>query len=82
MSFFLFAAGGILPVIPYLIWPGFQGVLWSAAFGTVGLFALGATSSLLTGTRFWKSSIRQVIIGLVAAAVTFGIGKLVGSALG
>ncbi|MEI6386537.1 MAG: VIT1/CCC1 transporter family protein [Spirochaetota bacterium] len=81
-SFLLFAAGGILPIIPYLFLTGWQGIAASAAMGTLGLFALGATSSLLTGTRFWLSSLRQVLIGLVAAVITFGIGRLVGSVLG
>ncbi|MFZ4617284.1 MAG: VIT1/CCC1 transporter family protein [Rectinemataceae bacterium] len=81
-SFLLFAAGGILPIIPYLFLSGWQGIAASAAMGTLGLFALGATSSVLTGTRFWLSSLRQVLIGLVAAVITFGIGRLVGSALG
>lgn len=81
-SFLLFAMGGILPIIPYFFLTGWTGIGVSAILGTVGLFALGAASSLLTGTRFWKSSLRQVLIGLAAAALTFGIGRLVGSALG
>jgi len=81
-SFLLFALGGILPVLAYVFFDGWRGVVASALLGTLGLFALGAASSILTGTRFWKSSLRQVLFGLVAAAVTFGIGKLVGSALG
>lgn len=67
---------------PYLFLSSWQGIAASAAMGTLGLFALGATSSVLTGTRFWLSSLRQVLIGLVAAVITFGIGRLVGSALG
>ncbi|HUX38375.1 MAG TPA: VIT1/CCC1 transporter family protein, partial [Rectinemataceae bacterium] len=81
-SFLLFALGGILPVIPYFFISAWQGIVASAILGTIGLFILGASSSLLTGTRFWKTSIRQVLIGLAAAAVTFGIGRLVGSAIG
>lgn len=81
-SFLLFAAGGILPVLPYLFLTGWQGIAASALLGTLGLFGLGAASSLLTGTRFWKSSLRQVLFGLGAAALTFGIGKLVGGAIG
>ncbi len=81
-SFLLFALGGILPIIPYFFITGWQGIFASAGMGAIGLFALGAASSMLTGTRFWKSSIRQVVIGLAAAAVTFGIGRLVGSAIG
>ncbi|MEI6876950.1 MAG: VIT1/CCC1 transporter family protein, partial [Spirochaetota bacterium] len=81
-SFLLFAAGGLLPIVPYLFLTGWQGIAASAALGTLGLFGLGATSSFLTGTRLLTSSLRQVLIGLAAAAVTFGIGRLVGAALG
>jgi len=81
-SFLLFAAGGLIPLLPYAFFTGWQGIVASACAGTLGLFGLGAASSLLTGTRFWKSSLRQVIIGLAAALLTFGLGRLVGSALG
>jgi len=81
-SFLLFAVGGILPIIPYFFFSGWQGIFASAIMGALGLFILGAASSMLTGTRFWKSSVRQVLIGLAAAVITFGIGRLVGSAIG
>jgi len=81
-SFLLFAAGGLLPILPYAFLSGWSGIAASAALGTLGLFGLGATSSYMTGTRFWKSSARQVLIGLAAAAITFGLGRLVGAALG
>jgi VIT1/CCC1 family predicted Fe2+/Mn2+ transporter len=33
---------------------------------------------LFTGKSVWYSGMRQVIFGLIAAAITFGIGRLIG----
>jgi len=44
----------------------------------LGLFLIGASITLFTGKSVWYSGFRQVIFGLAAAAVTFGIGKLIG----
>jgi VIT1/CCC1 family predicted Fe2+/Mn2+ transporter len=45
------------------------------------LFIIGAAITLFTGRSVWFSGFRQVIFGLAAAAVTFGIGKLIGISL-
>ncbi|MFY8008718.1 MAG: hypothetical protein ACOVNW_03430 [Flavobacterium sp.] len=39
---------------------------------------MGAAITLFTGKSVWYSGMRQVIFGLAAAAITFGIGKLIG----
>jgi VIT1/CCC1 family predicted Fe2+/Mn2+ transporter len=44
----------------------------------VGLFLIGAAITLFTGKSIWTSGFRQVLFGLAAAAITFGIGKLIG----
>ena len=49
---------------------------------TLGLFALGAVITLFTGRSVWFSGFRMVIFGLLAAAVTFGIGSLIGTSIG
>jgi VIT1/CCC1 family predicted Fe2+/Mn2+ transporter len=43
---------------------------------------IGAGTSLFTGRSFLVSSARQLAIGYAAAAVTFGVGRLVGVSLG
>lgn len=77
-SFFLFAAGAIVPVAPYLIFSGAGAVIASLVASTVGLFALGAGITMMTGRNPLFSGTRQVIFGLVAAALTFGIGRVIG----
>lgn len=77
-SFLLFALGAILPVIPFFFTGGMQAVLLSAGLSTIGLFVIGASITLFTGKNVWYSGFRQVLFGLMAAAITFGIGKLIG----
>lgn len=80
-SFFLFALGAILPVLPFFFTHGVPAIVWSAIISTVGLFLIGAAITLFTGRSFWFSGFRQVLFGLAAAAITFGIGKLIGVSL-
>lgn len=81
-SFILFALGAIIPVIPFIFWSGFTAIGISLALSVLGLFAIGAGVSLTTGTPLWKAGARQVILGLLAAGITFGIGRLIGTAVG
>ena len=80
-SFILFAAGAIIPVIPFFFLNGMTAVLISALFSAIGLFGIGAAITLFTGKSVWYSGFRQVLFGLIAAAITFGIGKLIGVSL-
>jgi vacuolar iron transporter family protein len=80
-SFFLFAAGAIIPIAPYLFLSGFAGIAVSAAVSALGLFGIGALITLMTGRHPLFSGMRQMLIGLAAAFVTFGVGRLVGIGL-
>jgi VIT1/CCC1 family predicted Fe2+/Mn2+ transporter len=77
-SFLLFSIGAIIPVIPFFFIGGMQAVIFSTVLSGFGLFLIGASITLFTGKSVWYSGFRQVIFGLAAAAVTFGIGKLIG----
>lgn len=77
-SFFLFAIGAILPVLPFFFISGTTAVLLSIGLSVLGLFGLGAAITLFTGRSVLSSGMRMVFFGLLAAAVTFGIGKLIG----
>ncbi len=77
-SFFLFAIGAIIPVFPFMFLTGINAILLSAGASAVGLFIIGAAITLFTGKSIWYSGFRQVVFGLAAAAITFGIGKLIG----
>ena len=77
-SFFLFGIGAILPVIPFFFFSGSKAIVLSTILSAFGLFLIGAAITLFTGKSVWFSGFRQVLFGLVAAAITFGIGKLIG----
>lgn len=81
-SFFLFAMGAIVPVIPLFFLSGTTAVLTSVAFAAAGLFFLGAATALVTGTGVARTGMRSLILGLAAAGATFGIGTLLGVAVG
>jgi vacuolar iron transporter family protein len=82
MSFILFAVGAVIPVIPFAFGSGTVAVLISLLLGTLGFFIVGVGITLTTGAPLLKSAGRQVLLGLAAAAITFGLGSLVGGRLG
>lgn len=81
-SFALFAAGAILPVIPFTFLSGNVAIAASLVLSGLGLFVIGAFITLFTGRSVWYSGFRQVLFGFAAAAITFVIGRLVGVSLG
>jgi vacuolar iron transporter family protein len=80
-SFLLFAVGAIFPVAPYFTLAGIPALIASLAASGVALFLIGAGTSLFTGRNVWFSGVRQLLVGLAAAGVTFGIGRLIGVAV-
>lgn len=81
-SFGLFAAGAIFPVAPFFWLGGTAALLVSLAASGVALLMIGAGTSLFTGRSVVFSGVRQLGIGFAAAAITYGIGRLVGVSLG
>jgi vacuolar iron transporter family protein len=77
-SFLLFAAGAIIPITPFFFTHGTTAVLSSGAVSAVGLFVIGAGITLVTGRSLWVSGFRQILFGLGAAVITYGIGRFVG----
>lgn len=80
-SFVLFAIGAIIPLYPFMLLEGKSAILLSLVSSVVGLFGIGAAITLLTGKSVLFSGFRQVAFGLAAAAVTYGIGTLIGVSL-
>jgi VIT1/CCC1 family predicted Fe2+/Mn2+ transporter len=78
-SFLAFTVGALIPVLPYLF--GATTLVWSAILSVLGLFGAGALVSRVTARSWWFSGLRQLVVGVLAAAVTFGIGSLVGTSL-
>lgn len=81
-SFVLFAIGAFIPVFPFMLTTGTKAIVISVICSAFGLFGIGAAITLFTGRNVWYSGFRQVVFGLIAAAITFGIGSLIGVSLG
>jgi VIT1/CCC1 family predicted Fe2+/Mn2+ transporter len=78
-SFLTFGTGALLPLLPYLFGAS---MLWVALLcGGLGLLAAGALSSRFTPRPWWYAGLRQLLFGAVAAAITYGIGSLIGVAV-
>jgi VIT1/CCC1 family predicted Fe2+/Mn2+ transporter len=78
-SFVSFALGALLPLLPYLLGAT---ALWPAvALALAGLFGCGAAVARVTARSWWFSGLRQLALGGAAAAVTFGIGAAIGTAV-
>ena len=55
--------------------------LWLAlAAGGLGLFVAGALTARFTNRGWWRSGLRQLVLGTAAAGVTYVVGRLVGGA--
>jgi VIT1/CCC1 family predicted Fe2+/Mn2+ transporter len=75
-SFVCFAIGALIPLLTYLF--GLDS-LWAAlAVGGAGLFTAGAIVARLTARPWWRGGLRQLTLGALAAAATYGIGALIG----
>ena len=80
-SFSAFAAGAVVPLLPFLFASGHASLIIAVALTAIALFTVGATLSLFTGRGAWWSGARMLGIGAAAGAVTFMIGKLLGVTL-
>ena len=81
-SFLLFAFGAFFPIFPFLFWSGATAIYLSLAVSAIGLFIIGAAITLMTGRSVLFSGARQALVGMAAAALTYGIGRLIGVSVG
>ena len=77
-SFVLFDVGAVIPLLPFLFWSNFHPVLVSLGISVFGMFFLGAIITFYTGKSIWYSGFRQILFGLLAAILVYGIGRLIG----
>jgi len=77
LSFVCFSAGALVPLLPYLF--GATSLWLALAAGGVGLFVSGALVARFTNRNWWSSGLRQLVLGCLAAAATYGVGRLIGA---
>lgn len=80
-SLLAFAVGASVPLVPYLLLAGAAAFTLSIAGTLAALFLVGLGVSRLTHRAPIRSGFRQAALGLLAAAVTYGIGTLLGTAV-
>jgi VIT1/CCC1 family predicted Fe2+/Mn2+ transporter len=77
-SFLAFTLGALIPLVPYLLLAGTLAFGTSLGVSLVALALLGLGISRLTRRSAPYSAARQVLLGGVAAAVTYAVGAFVG----
>jgi VIT1/CCC1 family predicted Fe2+/Mn2+ transporter len=78
-SLLSFAAGAFVVVLPYLIGSGTAALGAAVGLALVAMFAVGATIGTLNGRSAIRMGLRQMLVGALAAAVTFGVGHAIGA---
>ncbi len=80
-SFCFFASGAVVPVLPYLFGlAGWAAVTVASVLVGIALLITGAVTGLLSGTSPLTRALRQLAIGVGAAAVTYALGLAFGTA--
>jgi VIT1/CCC1 family predicted Fe2+/Mn2+ transporter len=75
-SFITFSLGALVPLFPFLFGSGTAATLVAITASGVTLFAVGATMSILTARNAVVSGVRMLLVGAVAAVITYGVGHL------
>ena len=75
-SFVCFSIGALVPLLTYLL--GFDSLVLALAVGGAGLFAAGVIVARFTRRSWWRSGLRQLLLGAAAAGATYVIGSLIG----
>jgi vacuolar iron transporter family protein len=78
-SLLSFAIGALVVIIPYLAGSGVAAAVTAIGLALAAMFGVGATIGALNGRSAIRMGLRQVLTGALAAAVTFGVGHLIGA---
>jgi VIT1/CCC1 family predicted Fe2+/Mn2+ transporter len=75
-SLVTFAIGALIPLLPYLL--GFDALAAALILAAVAAFVGGGIVAKITARPFWRGAVRQLALAVVAAGITYGIGRWVG----
>lgn len=82
-SFFFFAAGAFIPLIPFIFGATpTVGAVVALVLVSIALFATGGLTGLLSGKPPLARALRQLAIGLGAAGITYALGVAFGAVVG
>ena len=71
-----FAVGALVPLLPYLL--GLDALGVALGLAAAAAVAGGGVVARLTGRSFWRGALRQLVLGVFAAGITYLIGIAVG----
>jgi VIT1/CCC1 family predicted Fe2+/Mn2+ transporter len=77
-SFVAFCVGAVIPLVPWLFLEGDVAVGASVLLGAIAALAIGAIIGVISERPIWFTALRQLLVGAVAGAVTYGVGSLLG----
>ncbi|MBI2170927.1 MAG: VIT1/CCC1 transporter family protein [Chloroflexi bacterium] len=80
-SFLSFSLGAVVPVVPYLFGVNSMAFLASGALTGLALLLVGGVLASISNKNALWGSLRMLLVGALAGALTNGIGRLVGVAL-
>jgi vacuolar iron transporter family protein len=73
------AVGAFIPIIPFFFMTGMPAVVAAFAISIVAHFIVGAVKSLITLRSWWTSGLEMTFVGVIEAAVTYGLGLAFGA---
>jgi VIT1/CCC1 family predicted Fe2+/Mn2+ transporter/rubrerythrin len=68
------AIGGFIPIIPFFFTVGMPAVIASFVISTAAHFVVGASKALVTTRSWWASGAEMTMVGVIEAAITYGLG--------
>lgn len=81
-SFGSFALGAIIPLVPWFFLSGAAAVAASTAVVAVAAILVGLLLSAATGRSPLYSALRQLTVSVLAAGITFAVGRAIGVSTG
>lgn len=73
------AIGAFIPIIPFFFMSGIPAIVAAFIISIIAHFAVGALKSLITIRSWWASGFEMTIVGVIEAAVTYGLGLAFGA---
>ena len=76
-----FAVAATIPLLPFLFTSGATALIIACVLSGIALFTVGAAKTLVTRHSPLRSGAEMVVVGLLAALVTFAVGRLIGGGI-
>lgn len=78
-SFLLFTVGALTALVPWFFTHGTSAIILSIITTAIGGISVGAYVAKSSGNNIFKGSLRQLLIIILAAVVTYGVGHYFGT---